>query len=302
MGMESLGAGPNYTPADRAGQEKVRGSVPRQPTRRTFCLLLLADGRLMDAFPSDEGGGCTFSVPIAAIRSSWSRSRRARRLPAPHAGRAFVSRRSRARRPGMAACGCSAGSSSSTRGQGAFGTVFKAPDRDLDRVVAVKVPRAGNLAGAEEFDRFQREARSVAQLRHPSIVPVYEVGQHDGVPYLVSEFVQGVTLTDLLSARRPGVREAAELIAKVADALAFAHDHGVVHRDMKPSNIIVAEDGTPHVMDFGLAKRAGAASFSSRNWRKPATRSLRCSPPSRSRNIPDRPWRSIINLPARGRR
>jgi tRNA A-37 threonylcarbamoyl transferase component Bud32 len=142
-----------------------------------------------------------------------------------------------------------------TVGQGAFGTVFKARDLDLDRVVAVKVPRAGNLAGAQDLDRFLREARSVAQLRHQCIVPIYEVGQQDRVPYLVSEFVQGITLTDLLSARRPNFREAAELVAKVADALAFAHDHGVVHRDIKPSNIMVGDDGTPHVMDFGLAKR-----------------------------------------------
>src|SRR5262249_432042 len=89
-------------------------------------------------------------------------------------------------------------------GQGAFGTVYKARDPGLDRVVAVKVPRAGNLAGAQELDRFLREARSAAQLRHPSIVSVHEVGLADGVPYLVSDFVQGVTLADLLSARRPG--------------------------------------------------------------------------------------------------
>ena len=99
-----------------------------------------------------------------------------------------------------------------TVGQGAFGTVYKARDPELDRVVAVKVPRAGNLAGPEELDRFLREARSVAQLRHPSIVPVHDVGQADGVPYLISDFVQGVTLADRLSARRPGFRESAALV------------------------------------------------------------------------------------------
>jgi tRNA A-37 threonylcarbamoyl transferase component Bud32 len=142
-----------------------------------------------------------------------------------------------------------------TVGQGAFGTVYKARDPELDRVVAVKVPRAGNLAGPEDLDRFLREARSVAQLRHPSIVPVHDVGQADGVPYLVSDFVQGVTLADRLSARRPTFRESAELVASVADALQYAHDHGVVHRDVKPSNIMIGEDGTAFVMDFGLAKR-----------------------------------------------
>jgi tRNA A-37 threonylcarbamoyl transferase component Bud32 len=142
-----------------------------------------------------------------------------------------------------------------TLGQGAFGTVYKARDPELDRVVALKVPRAGNLAGAQELDRFLREARSAAQLRHPAIVPVHEVGQQDGLPYLVSDFVQGVTLADLLSARRLDIRAAAELVAAVADALQYAHEQGVVHRDVKPSNIMVGDDGKPVVMDFGLAKR-----------------------------------------------
>jgi tRNA A-37 threonylcarbamoyl transferase component Bud32 len=142
-----------------------------------------------------------------------------------------------------------------TVGQGAFGTVYKARDTELDRVVAIKVPRAGNLAGSQDMDRFLREARSVAQLRHPSIVTIYEVGQAEGVPFLVSDFVEGVTLSDLLSARRPTFRESAELVAAVADALQYAHEHGVIHRDVKPSNIMVAKNDAAFVMDFGLAKR-----------------------------------------------
>jgi serine/threonine protein kinase len=140
-------------------------------------------------------------------------------------------------------------------GHGAFGTVYKARDPELDRSVAVKVPRAGNLAGPQELDRFLREARSAAQLRHPSIVTVHEVGQRDGLPYLVSDFVAGVTLADQISARRPSFREAAVLVAAVADALQYAHEQGVVHRDIKPSNIMIGADGRPCVMDFGLAKR-----------------------------------------------
>jgi serine/threonine protein kinase len=86
-------------------------------------------------------------------------------------------------------------------GVGAFGTVYKARDTELDRVVALKVPRAGDLSSGEDQDRFLREARSAAQLRHPNIVPLYEVGQAKGMPYLVNGYVQGVTLADLLTAR-----------------------------------------------------------------------------------------------------
>lgn len=143
-----------------------------------------------------------------------------------------------------------------TVGHGAFGTVFKAADRELDRVVAVKVPRRGNVGEAtQDIDRFLREARSAAQLRHPSIVALHEVGMLNGQPFLVSDFVDGITLADLLTARRPAQREAAKLIADVADALSHAHQQGVVHRDVKPSNIMIRSDGSPVVMDFGLAKR-----------------------------------------------
>src|SRR5947207_8016255 len=142
-----------------------------------------------------------------------------------------------------------------TVGQGAFGTVYRARDPELDRTVALKVPRAGNVAGPQELDRFLREARSVAQLRHPSIVAVHEVGQVNGLPYLVSDFVEGLTLGDRLSTRRLGQREAAELLAKVAEAVQYAHEQGIVHRDLKPSNIMLDAASHPVVMDFGLAKR-----------------------------------------------
>ncbi len=140
-------------------------------------------------------------------------------------------------------------------GSGAFGTVYKARDPELDRTVALKVPRADRVGTGEHRDRFLREARSAAQLRHPAIVPVHEVGQIDGQPYLVSEFVAGVTLADRLTAEPPPPHEAAWLVAEVAEALHYAHERGVVHRDVKPSNILLDEQGRPHVMDFGLAKR-----------------------------------------------
>jgi serine/threonine protein kinase len=140
-------------------------------------------------------------------------------------------------------------------GAGAFGSVYKARDPQLDRIVAIKVPRAGNLAGKEDLDRFLREGRSVAQLTHPTIVPVYEVGLSDGIPYLVSEFIEGPNLSDVLTARQLPLRESAQLIATVADALQYAHNSGVIHRDVKPSNILFDAAGKPHLMDFGLGKR-----------------------------------------------
>jgi hypothetical protein len=142
-------------------------------------------------------------------------------------------------------------------GVGSFGYVFRARDTELDRTVAVKIQRASGLADPEEAARFLREARSVAQLKHPGIVSLYEIGQTDeGVCYLVTEFLDGQTLEDRLKSGIVDARLAAELLAQVAQALQYAHAHGVIHRDIKPSNILIDLDDRPHVMDFGLAKRA----------------------------------------------
>ncbi len=141
-------------------------------------------------------------------------------------------------------------------GLGSFGQVFRARDTELGRIVAIKLLRAGRLASREEVDRFLREGRSAAQLQHPGLVALYETGQtEEGMFYLVEEFVQGETLSARLKAGRFGFRRAAELIAEVADALEYAHRHGVIHRDVKPSNIQLDAEGRPHLMDFGLAKR-----------------------------------------------
>jgi tRNA A-37 threonylcarbamoyl transferase component Bud32 len=139
-------------------------------------------------------------------------------------------------------------------GVGGFGTVWKARDPELDRIVALKIPRRGQLR-AEEVDFFFREARAAAQLRHPHIVAVYEIGREDDTVFIVSDFVRGATLSDWMKTEKPSVREVAEMCAVVAEALDHAHERGVVHRDLKPSNIMVDEVGQPRIMDFGLAKR-----------------------------------------------
>jgi serine/threonine protein kinase len=141
-------------------------------------------------------------------------------------------------------------------GIGSFGCVLRARDTELDRTVAIKVLRAGRLASREDIDRFLREARSAAQLKHPGIVSLYDTGQtDDGTFYLVEEFIQGQTLAARLSAGQLSFRQAAELTAELAQALEYAHQHGVIHRDLKPSNIMLDPEGRPHLMDFGLAKR-----------------------------------------------
>jgi WD40 repeat protein/tRNA A-37 threonylcarbamoyl transferase component Bud32 len=118
----------------------------------------------------------------------------------------------------------------------------------------VKIPRKGQLDPAET-EQFLREARAAAQLRHPSIVSVHEVGREEGTVFIVSDYVEGVTLGEWLTGKKLTAREAAELCAKIADALHHAHEAGIVHRDLKPGNIMLDESGEPHIMDFGLARR-----------------------------------------------
>lgn len=136
-------------------------------------------------------------------------------------------------------------------GNGSFGTVHKALDSELGRTVAIKVP---HRSGSTD-PRFLREARSAAALRHPGIVAVYDAGRADGICYLVSEFVAGQTLAQRLQKGRPSFRQAAQWVADLADALAHAHQHGVIHRDVKPSNILLDAEGRPRLTDFGLARR-----------------------------------------------
>jgi len=143
-------------------------------------------------------------------------------------------------------------------GTGGFGVVWKARDPQLDRVVALKIPRRGELTSAEA-ESFLREARAAAQVRHPNIVSIHEVGRDGDTIYLVSDFVDGEPLSHWLEGRRLLITEAAALCEQIAQALAHIHEAGIIHRDLKPANVIVTCDAggglRPHLTDFGLARR-----------------------------------------------
>jgi WD40 repeat protein len=142
----------------------------------------------------------------------------------------------------------------SVLGQGTFGTVYRAFDPLLDREVALKVPRF--VDDPALYERFLREAKAAARLRHPNIVAVFESGQAAGNPYIASEFVNGVPLSVLLRQQQLPTRTAVDWVRQIAEAVAYAHDEGIVHRDIKPTNIMVNRAGRPQITDFGLAKRA----------------------------------------------
>jgi eukaryotic-like serine/threonine-protein kinase len=140
--------------------------------------------------------------------------------------------------------------------QGGMATVYRAHDRQLDRVVAVKVPRPEFARDRAFCEQFRREARAAARLAHPNVVSVHDSGEERGLPWIVMEYVDGQTLRALLEARRRlDLATTAELLGEVADALDHAHRHGIAHLDVKPENVLITSDSVK-VADFGLARAA----------------------------------------------
>jgi len=139
-------------------------------------------------------------------------------------------------------------------GRGAMGVVFKARQRGLDRLVALKVIRAWQYADKDIADRFRAEALAIARFQHPNLISVFEIGEYQGQGFLALEFAPGGSLQQRLAAAPLEPRRAAELVESLAHGLHYAHQRGIVHRDLKPANVVLTEDGVPKVTDFGLAK------------------------------------------------
>src|SRR5207249_2417733 len=139
-------------------------------------------------------------------------------------------------------------------GRGGQGVVFRARQKNLNRIVALKVISLGQWANKAHLKRFRLEAEAAARLEHHGIIPIHEVGEGDGSCYFSMKFIEGGQLDEVVKQSPMSVRRAAELIAKVARTVSYAHEHGILHRDIKPGNILLDAKGEPHLTDFGLAR------------------------------------------------
>ena len=139
-------------------------------------------------------------------------------------------------------------------GRGGQGVVFRARQKSLNRIVALKVIGLGQWATKAHLKRFRLKAEAAASLDYPCIVPIYEVGERDGQCYFSMKFVEGGQLDEVVKDAPMSVRQAVELIAKAARTVHYSHEHGILHRDIKPGNILLDAKGEPHLTDFGLAR------------------------------------------------
>src|SRR6266851_2844244 len=147
-------------------------------------------------------------------------------------------------------------------GAGGMGEVYRARDTRLGREIALKVLPESFSRETDRLHRFEQEARSVAALNHPNILAVFDIGQHNGSPFLVSELLEGESLRAVLDRGALPQRKTIEHGVQIAHGLAAAHEKGIVHRDLKPENVFVTKDGRIKILDFGLAKLAQTASAS----------------------------------------
>jgi eukaryotic-like serine/threonine-protein kinase len=139
--------------------------------------------------------------------------------------------------------------------RGGMGIVYKATQVNLNRIVALKTILSGQFAGPTDVDRFRMEAKAAAGLDHPGIVPIFEIGEHDGHHYFAMGYIDGPSLASRVANGPLAPRDAARYASQIADAVQYAHDRGVIHRDLKPANILIDHDDRPKVTDFGLAKK-----------------------------------------------
>src|SRR4029077_16960305 len=139
-------------------------------------------------------------------------------------------------------------------GRGGQGIVYLARQKSLNRTVALKVISPGQWASRARLKRFRREAQTAASLDHPNIVPIYDVGESDGSCYFSMKFIEGGQLDEVVSRVPMSIRQAVEMIAKLSRTVHYAHQHGILHRDIKPGNILLDTNGEPHLADFGLAR------------------------------------------------
>ena len=145
-------------------------------------------------------------------------------------------------------------------GQGGMGCVYKARQKNLGRVVALKLLSTSLMADPQFAERFSREARAMAMMNHPNIIAIYDFGQRESHYYLVMEYVDGLNLRQLSQSTQLAPAEAIQLVPQLCDALQYAHDRGIVHRDIKPENVLLSQDGQIKIADFGLAKLTGQGS------------------------------------------